>query len=69
MTLVNEDRGFEAHPFKIGWYNESVGEKFELPYSCDTLAFVIISQPSMFENTFLPFVEESLKDKVSFKLI
>lgn len=20
--------GFESHPFKIGWYNDAVGEKF-----------------------------------------
>jgi hypothetical protein len=56
--------GFEVHPFKIGWYNESVGEKFALPYSDDTLAFVVISQPSMFEKAFLPFVANNLKDLV-----
>ena len=46
LKSLNESRGFEAHPFKIGWYNQSVAEKFELPYSSETLAFVIISQPS-----------------------
>ena len=64
LKSLNESRGFEAHPFKIGWYNQSVAEKFELPHSSETLAFVIISQPSMFEKTFLPFVETSLRSQV-----
>ena len=59
-----DDRGFEVHPFKVGWYNQSVGGRFALPYSDDTLAFVVISQPSMFEKAFLPFVENNLKDQV-----
>lgn len=48
--------GFECHPFKIGWYNEEVANPFQLPYQKDTLAFVIISTPSMFEKAFVPFV-------------
>ena len=38
MKNLTEGRGFEAHPFKIGWYNESVGDRFALPYPDDTLA-------------------------------
>ena len=53
-------RGFEASPFKLKWYNASVkNDKFKLTFAPeDSLAFVIISQPSMFEKTFLPFVNE-----------
>ena len=52
--------GFEASPFKLKWYNASVtNDKFKLTCAPDdSLAFVIISQPSMFEATFLPFVNE-----------
>lgn len=58
--------GMEVHPFLIGWYNNQVltdycpkvSEKFLLPHSENTLAFVVISQPSMFEKSFLPFLEK-----------
>ena len=55
-----ENRGFEASPFKLKWYNASVtNDKFKLTCAPDdSLAFVIISQPSMFEATFLPFINE-----------
>ena len=33
-----------------------VSEKFRLPYPDSTLSFVVISQPSMFEKAFLPFL-------------
>jgi hypothetical protein len=71
LRQATENLGFEAHPFKIGWYNESVGEKFTLPYDDNTLAFVIISQPSMFEKAFLPFISDNLEDldKVSFQFL
>ena len=54
------NKGFEASPFKLKWYNASVtNDKFKLTCAPDdSLAFVIISQPSMFEATFLPFVNE-----------
>lgn len=51
-------RGFEFHPFKVDWYNNQVAESFRLPYQEDTVAFVVISTPSMFEKAFLPFVVE-----------
>ena len=60
--------GFEAEPFLTGWYNELVSSKFQLDYPPDTLAFIIISQPSMFEKAFLPFlggcVEVGVQDPV-----
>jgi len=48
--------GFEIHPFLVGWYNRRVAEKFRMPHSEDTLAFVVISRPSMFERAFVPFL-------------
>ncbi len=48
--------GFEVHPFLVAWYNEVVADKFRLPFEADALAFVVISRPSMFEKTFLPFL-------------
>ena len=55
---------------QIGWYNEKVSPEFHLPYSYDTLAFVIISTPAMFDQAFRPFVcrldcsEESARDLI-----
>lgn len=51
-------RGFEIHPFKIGWYNEHVQEVFRLSYPADTLGLLVISTPDMFERAFIPFVKE-----------
>jgi len=51
--------GFEAYPFQLGWYNEKVTSHFQFSgLDPETLAFVIISAPSMFENAFLPFLAE-----------
>lgn len=50
--------GLEYASFKVGWYNEQVSKFFQLPYHPDTLSYVIISTPSMFEKSFLPFVED-----------
>jgi len=33
-----------------------VGEKFQLPLDKDTLAFVVVSTPAMFEQSFKPFI-------------
>jgi len=55
---VLEPYGFECHPFLTGWYNELVSEKFKLDYPPDTAACIVISQPSMFEKAFLPFLED-----------
>ncbi|KAM4721986.1 cyanocobalamin reductase / alkylcobalamin dealkylase isoform 2-T2 [Rhinophrynus dorsalis] len=50
--------GFEVHPFQIGWYNEVLEPAFHLSYPEDTLAFVILSTPSMFEKAFKPFLRQ-----------
>ncbi|XP_002732271.1 cyanocobalamin reductase / alkylcobalamin dealkylase-like [Saccoglossus kowalevskii] len=48
--------GFEYYPFKIGWYNEIVDPIFKLDYPDDTLAYIIVSTPGMFEKAFVPYV-------------
>jgi len=50
--------GFESHPFLVEWYNQQVSDKFTLDYPVDTLACIVISQPTMFEKAFVPFLEE-----------
>uniref|UniRef100_A0A8C5Q235 Cyanocobalamin reductase / alkylcobalamin dealkylase n=1 Tax=Leptobrachium leishanense TaxID=445787 RepID=A0A8C5Q235_9ANUR len=42
----------------IGWYNAVLDPPFHLPYPEDALAFVVLSVPSMFERTFIPFLRE-----------
>ena len=41
---------------QIGWYNDCVTKPFKFSYDRDTLAFVLISTPSMFEKAFKPFL-------------
>ena len=48
--------GFEVHPFLVGWYNDQVSPKYHLDHPPTTLAFTVISQPSMFERAFLTFL-------------
>ncbi|XP_007898091.1 cyanocobalamin reductase / alkylcobalamin dealkylase [Callorhinchus milii] len=48
--------GFECHPFKIGWYNAILQPTFHLKYPDDTLAFVVLSTPQMYEKSFKPFI-------------
>ncbi|XP_023218050.1 methylmalonic aciduria and homocystinuria type C protein homolog [Centruroides sculpturatus] len=57
-TLENSlgQYGFEFHPFKIGWYNDMIKPIFQLNYSYDTIAFLIVSTPQMFDRAFKPFV-------------
>ena len=51
--------GFESYPFQMGWYNEKVTSHFQFPLlDPETLAFVILSVPNMFENAFLPFLAQ-----------
>ena len=45
--------------FQIGWYNDAVQEVFRFAHPYDTLAFVIISTPSMFEKAFIPHLQNS----------
>ena len=42
--------------FQIGWYNEKVSKAFQFNLPDDTLAFVIISTPNMFDKAFKPYV-------------
>ncbi|XP_036360295.1 cyanocobalamin reductase / alkylcobalamin dealkylase-like [Octopus sinensis] len=48
--------GFDAHPFKVQWYNYLAETKYHLPYEKDTIAFTIIGRPDMFEKAFKTFV-------------
>nr|XP_020638972.1 methylmalonic aciduria and homocystinuria type C protein isoform X2 [Pogona vitticeps] len=58
------DLGFEIYPFKVGWYNEAVPPAFHLPYSENTLAFVVLSIPAMFDKAFKPFLRNQLLKKI-----
>ncbi|XP_034036279.1 methylmalonic aciduria and homocystinuria type C protein homolog [Thalassophryne amazonica] len=50
--------GFEVYPLKIGWYNSVVPPSWHLAYPDDSLAVVVLSTPAMFEQAFLPFLED-----------
>ncbi|XP_037105949.1 cyanocobalamin reductase / alkylcobalamin dealkylase isoform X2 [Syngnathus acus] len=50
--------GFEVYTLKVGWYNSVLPTKLQLPYPNDSLAVVLLSTPAMFEQAFLPFMEE-----------
>ncbi|MEQ2167348.1 hypothetical protein GOODEAATRI_003240 [Goodea atripinnis] len=50
--------GFEVYPLKVGWYNSVLPPSLHLPYPDDTLAVVVLSTPAMFEQAFLPFLEQ-----------
>ncbi|KAL5016177.1 hypothetical protein ScPMuIL_005766 [Solemya velum] len=53
---ILEPLGFEAHPFKIGWYNEVVDDIFHFPYDDDVVAFLVVSTPAMFDKAFKPYI-------------
>lgn len=44
---------------QVGWYNSVLPATLHLPYQDDCLAVVVLSTPSMFEQAFLPFMEEN----------
>ncbi|XP_038165018.1 cyanocobalamin reductase / alkylcobalamin dealkylase isoform X1 [Cyprinodon tularosa] len=50
--------GFEVYPLKVGWYNSVLSPSFHLPYHDETLAVVVLSTPAMFDQAFLPFLEQ-----------
>ncbi|XP_042272531.1 cyanocobalamin reductase / alkylcobalamin dealkylase isoform X2 [Thunnus maccoyii] len=50
--------GFEVYPLKIGWYNSVLPASLRLVYPDDCLAVVVLSTPDMFEQAFLPFMQE-----------
>ncbi|KAM4640630.1 cyanocobalamin reductase / alkylcobalamin dealkylase [Discoglossus pictus] len=56
--------GFEVYPFQVGWYNAVLEPAFHLPYPGDTLAFVVLSAPSMFEKSFKPFLAQHKLEKL-----
>uniref|UniRef100_A0A8D3DLY2 Cyanocobalamin reductase / alkylcobalamin dealkylase n=1 Tax=Scophthalmus maximus TaxID=52904 RepID=A0A8D3DLY2_SCOMX len=51
-------QGFEVHPLKVGWYNSLLPATLRLSCPDDSLALVVLSTPAMFEQAFLPFMEE-----------
>lgn len=42
--------------FQVAWYNTLVQPIFRINYNEDTIAFLVISNPRMFENAFIPFI-------------
>ncbi|XP_062252307.1 cyanocobalamin reductase / alkylcobalamin dealkylase [Platichthys flesus] len=50
--------GFEVYPLKVGWYNSLLPVSLRLASPDDSLALVVLSTPAMFEQAFLPFMEE-----------
>ncbi|KAF7661864.1 hypothetical protein LDENG_00251520 [Lucifuga dentata] len=50
--------GFEVYPLKVAWYNSVLASSHHLSYPEDTLAVVVLSTPAMFEQAFLPFMEQ-----------
>ncbi|KAH0618680.1 hypothetical protein JD844_018089 [Phrynosoma platyrhinos] len=60
-----EKLGFEIYPFKVGWYNAALPPAFHLPYSENTLAFVVLSTPAMFDKAFKPFLKNQLLKKIN----
>ncbi|KFD46046.1 hypothetical protein D918_09451 [Trichuris suis] len=52
----SSELGFECYPFKVGWYNELVGQPFRLAYDADVLAVLVINTPKMFTNLFWPWL-------------
>ncbi|XP_026050771.1 cyanocobalamin reductase / alkylcobalamin dealkylase [Carassius auratus] len=61
-------QGFEIYPFKVGWYNAVVSGAHQLSHPADSLALVLLSTPSMFERSFLPFLQsqccEAVRDPI-----
>lgn len=57
LNVLLQSYGLEAHQFLIGWYNDKVQNYFKISsYDSSTLAFSIVSTPSMFEKSFIPFI-------------
>ena len=58
------NKGLEASPYKLKWYNSALtNDKFRMDFAPeDSLAFVIISQPCMFEKAFLPYIKDHWED-------
>lgn len=55
-----EHFGMESYCFKLAWYNSKVHKAFQLPYDENTIAFIIISTPCMFEKALIPYLHHSV---------
>ncbi|XP_055356583.1 cyanocobalamin reductase / alkylcobalamin dealkylase-like [Paramacrobiotus metropolitanus] len=68
ISRILAPQGFEIYPYLVGWYNNVVEHPFCLQYDKDTVAVLVISTPSMFERTFIPFILnndlEDLRDPI-----
>lgn len=62
-----EPLGFEVYPFMIRQYNERVDTRFKLNYPDDNLALFILNTPTMFDTTFMKFLESNINDFDSLK--
>lgn len=59
--------GLEIIPFKTEWYNNAITDKtFAFTDAPNTLAFIVISTPSMFEKAFLPYIAREASDSEHF---
>jgi len=60
LESLCEPLGLEVAPFRLGWYNDALDDKGYAihPSEPDTVAFVVLSSPSMFEKAFVPFVKD-----------
>jgi len=58
--------GLEAHPFHVGWYNDLVDTKFQIDYSYNAMALVVLSGPDTFEECVLPYVRTQLEKRPDF---
>lgn len=52
-------------PLQVGWYNALLPSSLHLDYPESTLAVVVLSTPDMFEQAFLPFLENRLFQRLS----
>ncbi|MBN3311204.1 MMAC protein, partial [Amia calva] len=57
LSAALSPRGFEVYPLQVGWYNALLAPALRLAHSDETLALVVLSTPTMFENAFLPFLQ------------
>jgi len=66
LATAFEPIGLDTHPFLVSWYNEKVGPKFQLNYPKDTLAFVIINGPHVFEKCIVPYTKARIMEDPDF---
>ncbi|KAG7263345.1 hypothetical protein CRUP_027927, partial [Coryphaenoides rupestris] len=50
--------GLESYALKVGWYNAVLPVSLRLPHPDHSLAVVVLSTPDMFEEAFLPYLEQ-----------